>query len=142
MSAPDVHAWLAAARSATLCTLLADDRDRGAPFGTAVPYALVDVAGAKGPVVLLSDLAVHTKNAKADARASLLVVEPGTADVQSGWRVTLVGRLRRLEGEAAIAAQDAYRARHPGPDLPGFAPWILDVTATRYIAGFGEMGWL
>lgn len=138
IDAATLQQWLAEATTGTLSTLLADARAPGSPFGTLVPFVL-DESGA--PLVVISDLAVHTKNLKADPRASLLVSEPGVTDPQAGWRVTLVGRMRKLDGEAAEKALAAHRARFPGPELPGFAPWILDVEATRYIAGFGTMGW-
>ena len=130
--AATVRAWLAAARTATLSTILDDARAPGSPFGTVVPYAL-DAEGR--PFVVISELAVHTKNLRADPRASLVVSEPGTDDVQAAWRVTLVGRMRVIDDPAP------YLARLP-QSLPGFAPWVLDVDATRYIAGFGRMGWL
>lgn len=139
IDAATIQSWLGAAASGTLSTLLADARAPGFPFGTLVPFVL-DERGA--PVVVLSDLAVHTKNAKADPRASLLVSEPQVIDPQAGWRVTLVGRLRKLEGEEGARALAAFRARFPGPELPGFFAHVLDVEATRFIAGFGKMGWL
>lgn len=130
----EVRSWLESAHAATLATILDDDRARGAPFASAVPYALHDSV----PVILISDIAVHTKNLRADARASLLVAEPAHADDPwGGWRITLVGRMRIDEN-----ARASFRARHPSaPQLPGFSPWVLDVEATRVVAGFGRMGW-
>ena len=67
---------------------------KGWPFGSVAPYAL----SARGePLLLLSALAQHTKNALADPRASLLVQEsaglaPG-ADTQAHARVTVLGRI-------------------------------------------------
>jgi hypothetical protein len=130
-AARDVQSWLRAARdagaAATLCTALpADDAHApGFPFGSLVPFELDD---ANHVSIVISDLAVHTKNLRKDPRAALVVAEPG-GDPQAGWRVTLVGSMRELPGEAR-------------PDLPGFRRFVLDVRATRYIAGFGRMGWL
>jgi putative heme iron utilization protein len=136
---PEVQTWLQTAHAATLATILDDMRARGAPFASAVPYALFDDDGEDKPVILISDLAVHTKNLRINPRASLLVGDPAHADDPwGGWRVTLVGTMRM--GNAR--AHEAFRKRHPAaPQLPGFAPWILDVDATRVVAGFGRMGW-
>ena len=60
---------VAGARQATLCTLTAD----GYPYGSAVSYA-ADEAGA--PLLLISELAEHTVNARADDRVSMLVTAP------------------------------------------------------------------
>jgi putative heme iron utilization protein len=127
----EVRTWLESARSATLATVLDDMRARGAPFASAVPFALFDDDGELKPVILVSDLAVHTKNLRANPRASLLVGDPAHADDPwGGWRVTLVG-VMRMGNERA---RDAFRARHPAaPQLPGFGPWVLDVDATRIV---------
>ena len=150
-ASPDIHAWLSTAHTASLATLLKDPRAPGTPYATAVPYALADADGTSAwrVVVFISELAVHTKNLRADARASLLVSEPGRDhDPWGGWRVTLVGHMQILEGTAADHALAAFRARHAATaggaqQLPhDFSPWALHVDATRYIAGFGRMGWL
>lgn len=146
--APDIRAWLASAHTASLATLLEDPRARGTPFATVVPFALETLDGGAAPwrlVLFMSELAVHTKNLRADARCSVLVAEPHNSEGPwRGWRVTLVGRMRLLEGADVAGALATFRARHPtaAQELPhDFSPWTLDVDATRYIAGFGRMGW-
>lgn len=127
----EIRAWLASAHTASLSTLL-----DGAPFGSLVPFALHDDA----PLLFLSDLAVHTKCLLADPRCSLLVHDPAANDPQTSWRVTLLGRAAQDERPAA---KDAFLARHPKTQaLPGFAIWRIDVEKTRFIAGFGRMGWI
>ena len=136
-----VRRWVAgAARSsttapATLCTLLVDERAPGAPFGTPVPFAVLDDGR---PVIVVSSLAVHTHNLRADPRASLVVVE-GPAQ---GWRVTLVGRFVEARGDDAAAARAAHEALHGSFGLPGFFPFVLDVDHARVVAGFGQQAWL
>ena len=139
--AATLRGWLDAARTATLSTLLDDGRAAGWPFGSTVPYGFDD--GGR-PLIVISDIAVHTKNLKRDPRASLHIAEPGRDDdPQAGWRVTLIGTMRPLTGAAVAAGLARYRARNPSATQPhGFEPWALDVTTTRYIAGFGKMGWL
>ena len=116
----------------------------GWPFGSLVPYALV---GDLDPVLLLSDLAEHTKNLAADPRASLLVADPAAADEpQSGARVTLLGRATVPSGAAKKAAGEAYFTRFPEArahlSAHGFSPYVLRVERVRWIAGFGSMGWV
>ena len=143
-----IRSWLSQARTAMLCTTLDDARAPGFPFGTPIPYALDNDGNI---IIVVSDLAVHTKNLRVDPRASIAVADPRAEDPQTSWRVTVVGTMRVLHGDDAVVATEAYRRRHPassvsssthGHELPGFNPWVLDVKAVRYIAGFGRMGWL
>src|SRR3981081_1075848 len=74
------------ARSGALATLMAGSGD---------PYcSLVNVATAPGgtPLLLISRLAVHTKNILADPRASLMLDERKEGDPLQGARVMLMGR--------------------------------------------------
>ncbi|MBI1946932.1 MAG: pyridoxamine 5'-phosphate oxidase family protein [Deltaproteobacteria bacterium] len=124
-----VQSWLRAARFGALGTLV-----DGVAFATLVPYAL-DAQGR--PILVLSDIAVHTKALRDDARCSLLVHDPATDDPPQSWRATLVGRA--LVDDSARAE---FQARHPNtPSLPGFHAWVIDVERTRYIEGFGRAGW-
>src|SRR5919198_5663597 len=72
-------------RSAALATLMAGGGD---------PYcSLVNVATAAdgAPLLLISRLAVHTKNILADPRASLMLDERKPGDPLQGARVMLTG---------------------------------------------------
>src|SRR5262245_41328877 len=64
---PDAETLLCAARHGALATLLPD----GQPYASLVACA----ASAGAPVLLLSELAEHTRNLRRDPRASLLVAE-------------------------------------------------------------------
>jgi putative heme iron utilization protein len=136
---PSLRQLLATERQAVLATLSA--RHAGWPFASVAPYAV----GADGqPLLLLSDLAEHTRNARADPRASLLVQESAAVDdPQAGARVTLLGMLELANEEAA---RSAYVARHAQAAeyllLGDFHVWRLNVSEARYVNGFGDMGWL
>ncbi|MGH6946502.1 MAG: pyridoxamine 5'-phosphate oxidase family protein, partial [Kiloniellales bacterium] len=84
-----VRALVRHAQSASLSTLLARD-------GSGHPYvSLVVVAcdPAATPILLLSDLADHSRNLAADPRAALLFDgTAGLADPLAGARVALLGR--------------------------------------------------
>src|SRR5437588_12432932 len=72
-------------RSGALATLLP---------GTGDPYcSLVNVATAAdgAPLLLISTLAVHTKNLLNDARCSLMIEERRPGDPLGGGRVMLMG---------------------------------------------------
>jgi heme iron utilization protein len=137
-----IRALLDRHASGVLSTLAAD-RD-GHPFGSGVSFALDDDGA---PLLLLSELAVHTKNLRRDPRASLFVTDDGP-DAQAATRVSLLGRAAPLAaaGDAAGAARAAYLRRFPDAEvtlgLGGFALWRLEVAEARWIQGFGRMGWL
>jgi putative heme iron utilization protein len=113
----------------------------GWPFGSIAPYALNERGE---PILLMSGLAQHTKNALADSRASLLVQENATAeDPQALGRVTLMGRVSRDDGRGVKAR---YLARHPAAARTAaghdFHCYVLSIEEARYIGGFGEIHWL
>jgi heme iron utilization protein len=113
----------------------------GWPYGSLVMTACDHAAR---PLLLISDLAEHTKNLGADSRASLLF--DGTAGLDSpltGARVTVTGRLAPSDDPALIAR---YTARHPDSEMYlGFADFHLyEMTMERahIVAGFGAIHWI
>jgi len=123
-----------------LCTLAQDPL--GYPYGSLITFAL----DAGHPVFLISELAEHTKNLHADSRASLLIAENRPGDPLANGRVTLLGRCTPVPSERRERASQAYLARHPGAsyyaDFKDFGFWSLEVTALRYIGGYGRMSWV
>ncbi len=116
----------------------------GFPFGSLVAYA-VDERGR--PVLCLSDLAEHSRNLAADPRASLLVTAPedGADDRLALSRVTLVGEMEMLAGAERDAALDLYESNHPNAfyvRFDDFSVYRLEVSAIRYVGGFGRMSWV
>ena len=132
---------LHATKSGSLATISADFP--GYPFGSVVSYAL-DEAGR--PLLLLSDLAEHTRNLQADPRASLMATEddrPG--DVLALGRVTLIGDLNTVPDDEREAVRETYLAVHPNAvyvDFGDFNFYRLDVSSVRYVGGFGHMSWV
>lgn len=130
------------ARHAALATV--GTEPGGYPFGSLVGYAPDD---AGRPVLCLSDLAEHTTNLAADPRASLLVsavVDPGV-DPLAGARATLVGDLREVPETDREPAHRRYREAHPEAFYSTFADfrlYRLEVSAVRYVGGFGRMSWV
>src|SRR3954469_17007335 len=93
-------------RQGALATLMAGSGD---------PYcSLVNVAShADGsPILLISRLALHTKNILADSRVSLMLDERGVGDPLEGARIMLAGRAEEAEGDAAESLRRRYLNVH------------------------------
>ncbi len=125
---------------AALATALARD-------ASAWPYAslvLVALDHDASPLLLLSDLADHTRNLAADPRVGLLF--DGTA----GWRDPLAGAracvLGRVEPAPSARLLARYIARHPGAEAyAGFGDFKLyrvAVERAHLVAGFGRIHWI
>jgi len=109
-----------------------------------MPYGL-DEQGR--PLFLISTMAMHTQNLKADPRASLLVTQDSAGgDPLGASRVTLVGNVLPVPEADVAAAREAYLARHANSkywvDFEDFAFYRLDVVDVYYVGGFGVMGWV
>ena len=99
------------ARSGALATLMAGSGD---------PYcSLVNVATAAdgSPLLLISRLALHTKNILADARVSLMLDERKEGDPLQGARVMLMGAAAKTE--SARRAPALSRLSAGGGDVRG-----------------------
>jgi heme iron utilization protein len=126
-------------------------RGRGpAALGTSLagrPYVSLVAAACDSdasPLLLLSDLAQHTRNLAADPRVSLLFEDTaGYADPLAGPRLTLLGEAHKHDDQASLAR---YVARHPSAaDYAAFADFHLyRVTVERghLVAGFGRIAWV
>jgi heme iron utilization protein len=116
----------------------------GFPFGSLMPFAL---DGAGRPIFLISTMAMHTQNLRQDARASLLVTEPGASgDPLGAARVTLVGNVSVVAGPEIAETRRLYLDRHANSkywvDFDDFAFYAMDVVDVYYVGGFGVMGWV
>ena len=129
-------------RTGTLSTL--SRKQPGFPFGSVMPYGL-DERGR--PVLLISTMAMHTQNLKADSRASLLVTQPGAGDDPLGAsRVTLLGNVLPMPSAEVSEARKLYLERHANSkywvDFEDFSFYRLDAVDVYYVGGFGVMGWV
>jgi heme iron utilization protein len=129
------RALLGACAVATLATRRAD----GHPFASLVTVA-PDADGA--PLLLLSRLAVHTRNLARDPRASLLLAEdaPGGPPLTRS-RLTITGRVEHAADPAAARAR--FTARHPDSvqyaDFKDFAFYRMEAADCYLVAGFGRI---
>ena len=113
----------------------------GWPYASLVLLA-VDHDGA--PLLLLSDLAEHSRALAADPRLSLLIdATVGLDDPLTGPRLTLLGTAART---TLKHHGRRFLARHPAAELyAGFADFHLyrvAVSRAHLVAGFGRIHWL
>jgi len=121
-------------RSGALATLIPSSGD---------PYcSLVNVATAAdgAPLLLISRLAVHTKNILADPRVSLMIDERKEGDPLEGARVMLMGTAAATDDPDA---RRRYLERQPEAQMfAGFADFAfyrMTLKAAHLVAGFGRI---
>jgi heme oxygenase (biliverdin-IX-beta and delta-forming) len=115
--------------------------------GSGDPYcSLVNTATAAdgSPLLLISGLAIHTKNIVADPRVSLMIDERRAGDPLEGARVMIAGRAEKITDEAALEPiRRRYLSRHPGAEtfvgFPDFAFFRIAVRDVHLVAGFGRI---
>lgn len=126
-------------RTAALCTM--SKRHAGYPFGSVVQYSL-DPDGR--PVLLISNMAMHTKNLAAEPRSSIMIQETVPKDsMLTAARLTFIGELRPTLPDEV---RQAFLDRHPDAaqwvDFGDFGFYRMDIVDIYYVGGFGVMGWV
>src|SRR5215470_4773346 len=121
-------------RSAALATLMPGSGD---------PYcSLVNVATAAdgAPLLLISRLAIHTKNVLADPRVSVMIDERKPGDPLQGARIMLMGTAAATDDPEV---RRRYLERQPEAEMfAGFADFgffRLSLTSAHLVAGFGRI---
>src|SRR3981189_398158 len=97
-------------RQGALATLMAESHD---------PYcSLVNVAShADGsPILLISRLALHTKNILRHSRVSLMLDERAAGDPLEGARIMLAGRAEQVSQDDTVAFRRRYLNAHPSAE--------------------------
>jgi putative heme iron utilization protein len=140
--AEQARAVMRAADRAALATLARPGTmESGAPYASLVLVALDHDAS---PLLLVSQLADHTKNLQADGRVSLLFDgTAGLAEPLTGPRVTLQGTAAPSDDKRLRAR---FLARHPGAalyaDFRDFGFWRVAPGRAHLVAGFGRIHWI
>src|SRR5215217_6769177 len=121
-------------RQGALATLMA---------GTGDPYcSLVNIASHPdgSPILLISRLALHTKNILADARVSLMLDERKEGDPLQGARVMLMGSAVKTDSGDA---RRRYLAYQPEAEMfagfGDFAFYEVKLKGAHLVAGFGRI---
>jgi putative heme iron utilization protein len=124
-------------REGALATLMAGSGD---------PYcSLVNVASyADGsPILLISRLAVHTRNILSDPRVSLMLDERGKGDPLEGARIMLLGRAEEVVAPDLRFVRQRYLNAHSSAeafvDFKDFSFFRIRASATHLVAGFGRI---
>jgi heme iron utilization protein len=110
------------------------------------PYcSLVNVASHPdaSPILLISRLALHTKNILADNRVSLMLDERVAGDPLEGARIMLAGRAEEAAGDQADILRRRYLNAHPSAevfvDFKDFSFFRIVPLAAHLVAGFGRI---
>jgi putative heme iron utilization protein len=128
---------LSRSRQGALATLMA---------GTGDPYcSLINVASAPdgAPVLLISRLAIHTKNILADARVSVMLDERAAGDPLEGARIMLAGIAEEANDDNVALLRRRYLAAHPSAemfaDFKDFSFFRIVPKDLHLVAGFGRI---
>lgn len=136
----EARKFLRSTRSGILSTHSA--RFAGYPFGSVAPFVLDHNCQ---PVILISNLAEHTKNIAANPKVSLLVFA-GAEDLQANARLTLLGEAVKIFKDEDADLRTRYLRFLPQAagyfDMHDFAFYRIHIHQARYIGGFGKMSWL
>jgi putative heme iron utilization protein len=124
-------------RQGALATLMAGSGD---------PYcSLVNLAShADGsPILLISQLALHTRNILGDPRVSLMLDERAAGDPLEGARIMLAGCAEAAGGDAVAIVRRRYLNAHPSAEafvnFKDFSFFKIRPTAAHLVAGFGRI---
>ncbi|GAB5098568.1 MULTISPECIES: HugZ family pyridoxamine 5'-phosphate oxidase [unclassified Caballeronia] len=125
-------------------TLATQSRDpRGFPYPTALPFA---PTAHHTPMLLISQLAEHTRNLQADGRAGFLITHAAEGRVLEGQRLTMLGTFAPAPLAQYEELSRRYLRYHPDAgrylELGDFSFWLMSLERMRFIGGFGAMGWL
>jgi heme iron utilization protein len=124
-------------RQGALATLMAGSGD---------PYcSLVNVASHAdaSPILLISRLALHTKNILGDNRVSLMLDERAAGDPLEGARIMLAGRAEEADPDQAGILRRRYLNAHPSAEafveFKDFSFFRIVPSNAHLVAGFGRI---
>ncbi|MBR1238329.1 HugZ family protein [Bradyrhizobium sp. AUGA SZCCT0177] len=114
--------------------------------GSGDPYcSLVNIACHfdASPILLISRLALHTRNILADNRVSLMLDERAAGDPLEGARIMLAGRAEEAAGDQAEILRRRYLNAHPSAevfvDFKDFSFFRIAPIGAHLVAGFGRI---
>ncbi len=124
-------------RQGALATLMA---------GTGDPYcSLVNLASHPdgSPILLISRLALHTRNILGDARVSLMLDERAEGDPLEGARIMLAGRAEEAGADQLEIVRRRYLNAHPSAEafvnFKDFSFFRIRPAGAHLVAGFGRI---
>ncbi|SED83232.1 HugZ family protein [Bradyrhizobium erythrophlei] len=124
-------------RQGALATLMAGSGD---------PYcSLVNLASHPdgSPILLISRLALHTRNILADDRVSLMLDERAEGDPLEGARIMLAGRAEEVAEAERELVRRRYLGTHPSAEafveFKDFSFFVIRSSSAHLVAGFGRI---
>jgi putative heme iron utilization protein len=114
----------------------------GYPFGSITPYA-INYDGE--PILLISEIAQHTRNIKHNNKVSLTVFDREAIDPQAAGRLTWIGDAEKVAASDK-AARRRYLRYYPSSesyfDTHDFTFYLIHLRRARFIGGFGQIYWI
>jgi heme iron utilization protein len=114
--------------------------------GSGDPYcSLVNIASQPdgSPILLISRLALHTRNLLGDARLSLMLDERAEGDPLEGSRIMLAGQAEQAGGDDVAMLRRRYLNAHPSSEVfvnfKDFSFFRIWPTGAHLVAGFGRI---
>jgi putative heme iron utilization protein len=114
--------------------------------GTGDPYcSLVNLASHPdgSPILLISRLALHTRNILGDSRVSLMLDERAEGDPLEGARIMLAGRAEETGADQLELVRRRYLSAHPSAEtfvnFKDFSFFRIRPTGAHLVAGFGRI---
>jgi putative heme iron utilization protein len=114
--------------------------------GSGDPYcSLVNLASNwdGSPILLISRLALHTRNILADSRVSLMLDERAEGDPLEGARIMLAGRAEQAGDTDDEVLRRRYLNAHPAAEafvnFKDFSFFRVRPTGAHLVAGFGRI---
>jgi heme iron utilization protein len=124
-------------RQGALATLMPSSGD---PYCSLVNHASHSDGS---PILLISRLAIHTRNLLADSRVSLMLDERAEGDPLEGARIMLSGRAVEMSGDQLNIVRRRYLNAHPAAeafvDFKDFSFFLIRPSGTHLVAGFGRI---
>lgn len=114
----------------------------GYPFGSIAPY-VPDYSGQ--PVMLISEIAQHTRNIKRNNKVSLTVFDRYADDPQAAGRLTWIGDAEPISSADAEIRRRYLRyfpAAESYFDTHDFSFYCIQLRRARFIGGFGQIFWV
>lgn len=111
----------------------------GYPFGSVTPFVL---SNENVPIILISDIAQHTKNLKADSKCCLTIFSNQT-NAQNNFRITIIG-----DGEINEDEKIGQKYFNFFPESKNYFKthnfffYTIRPKRVRFIAGFGDIHWI
>jgi heme oxygenase (biliverdin-IX-beta and delta-forming) len=114
----------------------------GYPFGSIAPYTL-NFDGE--PIILISEIAQHTRNIKHNNKVSLTIFDWSADDPQASSRLTWIGDAETI-ASSDTESRDRYLRYFPSAEsyfeTHDFSFYRIRLRRARFIGGFGQIYWI